>query len=60
MYSYMKGELVEILDDTIVLEVNDIGYQIHIPASMIDNFTGTGQSVKIYTYLLVKEDAMKL
>lgn len=60
MYSYMKGELVEILDDTIVLEVNDIGYQIHIPASMIDNFTGTGQKVKIYTYLLVKEDAMKL
>lgn len=60
MYSYMKGELVEILDDTIVLEVNDIGYQIHIPASMIDNFTGTGQAVKIYTYLLVKEDAMKL
>lgn len=42
MYSYMKGELVEILDDTIVLEVNDIGYQIHIPASMIDNFTGQG------------------
>lgn len=60
MYSYMKGELVEILEDTIVLEVNNIGYNIHIPASLIDSFSGTGQTVKIYTYFHVKEDAMKL
>ena len=60
MYSYMKGELVEISDETIVLEVNDIGYNIHNPASMIDNFSGTGQTVKIYTYFHVKEDSMKL
>ncbi len=60
MYSYMKGELVEILDEAIVLEVNNIGYNIHIPASMIDSFSGTGQTVKIYTYFHVKEDAMKL
>lgn len=60
MYSYMKGELVEISDETIVLEVNGIGYNIHIPASMIDSFSGTGQTVKIYTYFHVKEDSMKL
>lgn len=60
MYSYMKGELVEILDEAIVLEVNNIGYNIHIPASMIDSFNGIGQTVKIYTYFHVKEDAMKL
>jgi Holliday junction DNA helicase RuvA len=60
MYSYLKGELVEILEDTIVVEVNNIGYNIHIPASMIDNFTGTGQTVKIYTYLHVKEELMEL
>lgn len=60
MYSYLKGELVEILDDTIVVEVNNIGYNVHIPASMIDNFTGTGQKIKIYTYLHVKEELMEL
>lgn len=60
MYSYMKGELVEISEETIVLEVNNIGYNIHIPASMIDSFSGTGQTVKIYTYFHVKEDSMKL
>ncbi len=60
MYSYIKGELVEILEDVIVVEAGQIGYNIHIPASMIDNFTGTGQEVKIYTYLQVKEDDMQL
>ncbi len=60
MYSYLKGELVEILDDVIVVEVHDIGYEVHIPASMTDHFTGTGQRVKIYTYLHVKEDLMEL
>lgn len=60
MYSYIKGELVEILDETIVLEANNIGYNIHIPASMIDSFNGTGQTVKVYTYFHVKEDSMKL
>lgn len=60
MYAYLKGELVEILEESIVVEVNDIGYQVHIPASMIEKFTGTGQRVKIYTYLYVKEDVMEL
>ena len=60
MYSYIKGELVEMIDDVIVVEAGQIGYNIHIPASMIDNFTGTGQDVKIYTYLHVKEDDMQL
>lgn len=60
MYSYMKGQLVEILEDAIVLEVNQIGYNIYIPVSMIDSFHGIGQEIKIYTYFHVKEDAMKL
>lgn len=60
MYSYIKGELVEILEDVIVVEAGQIGYNIHIPASMIDNFMGIGQEVKIYTYLQVKEDDMQL
>lgn len=60
MYSYLKGELVEISEDTIVVEVNNIGYNIHIPAGMAGHFAGTGQTVKVYTYLHVKEELMEL
>ncbi|MEG0962733.1 MAG: Holliday junction branch migration protein RuvA [Lachnospiraceae bacterium] len=60
MYSYIKGELVELSENAIVVEANNIGYNIRIPASLIDTFTKIGQEVKIYTYLYVKEDAMHL
>ncbi len=60
MYSYIKGELVEILPGAIVVEAGQIGYHIRIPANMTDKFAGAGQSVKIYTYLHVKEDLMEL
>lgn len=61
MYSYIKGELVEIAgEDLIVVEAGQIGYNIHVPAQVIDYLPDTGAEVKIYTYLYVREDAFVL
>ena len=60
MYSYIKGELVEILEDAIVVDNHGIGYNIRIPGSIIDSLEGVGQEVKIYTYTYIREDAMLL
>ena len=60
MYSYIKGELVEIQPESIVVEAGQIGYEIRIPANMVGRLGGIGQSVKVYTYLHVKEDLMEL
>ena len=60
MYSYIKGEIVEILEDTIVVENHEIGYNIRIPGSILDSLDGIGQHVKIYTYTYIREDAMQL
>ena len=60
MYSYIKGELVEILEDSIVVENHGIGYNIRIPGSIHDSLEGIGQQVKIYTYTYIREDAMLL
>ena len=57
MYSYIKGELVEIQENIIVIENNNIGYNIRMPLQMIDHLPGTGSQIKIYTYLYVREDA---
>ncbi len=56
----MKGEIAAIYDDGIVLEAGNIGYNIHMPASSLDLLDGLGASVKIYTYLHVREDALLL
>lgn len=61
MYSYIKGELAEIAgEDWIVVEANQIGYNIRVPAQMLDYLPDIGSQVKIYTYLYVREDACML
>ena len=60
MISYIKGELTEVFEDTVVVETNGIGYNIRVPGSVLDRLPSVGSSVWIYTYLYVKEDAMNL
>ncbi len=60
MISYIKGELTEVFEDTVVVETNGIGYNIRVPGSLLDRLPSVGSSVRIYTYLYVKEDAMNL
>lgn len=60
MYSYIKGTLVELTADAIVVENQGIGYNIRIPGSILTSLEGVGQEVKIYTYTYIREDAMHL
>lgn len=60
MYAYMRGEIVDISEDNLVLECNNIGYNIRIPLSVAQRLPGVGETVKIYTYTSVREDAFLL
>ena len=60
MYSYIKGTLEEVREDLIVVENNGIGYNIRIPARVLDELPQKGAQVKIYTYLYVREDIFSL
>lgn len=60
MIGYIKGEVSGIYDDRIILENNGIGYNISMPASSLELIEGIGSSIKVYTYLHVREDAMLL
>lgn len=60
MYAYIKGEIADISEDNLVLECNNIGYNIRIPLSVAQRLPGIGASVKIYTYTSVREDAFNL
>ncbi len=61
MYSYIKGELSEIVaENHIVVENGGIGYNIYIPGPVLSLLPGVGEEVKIYTYLCVREDAFIL
>lgn len=60
MISYIKGELTEIMEDAIVVENNGIGFNIRVPATVISEFCVTGEQVKVYIYLQIREDAHSL
>ncbi len=60
MYAYIKGILIDIEEDTAVVEAGGIGYQIHTTGQTFEQLPPTGREVRLYTYLNVREDAMLL
>ena len=60
MYAYIKGVITDLSEDNLVLECNNIGYNIRIPLSVAQRLPGIGATVKIYTYTSVREDAFNL
>lgn len=60
MISYIRGELAEVLEDSIIVESSGIGFQIRVPVSVLEEMPEEGSEVKIYTYFNVREDAMQL
>ncbi len=60
MYAYLKGFIEDIEADRVVIGVNNIGYNVFVPSSVMVNIGYTGKEVKLYTYLNVREDAMNL
>lgn len=59
MYSFIKGKVDEIGIGKLVIECNDIGYEITVPERIAATLK-VGDIVKIYTYLYVKEDRQEL
>ena len=60
MISYIRGELADVREDQVVIDVGGVGYGIFMSGSDIASLPSTGQEVKINTYLHVKEDVMQL
>ncbi len=60
MIAFIKGELEYISEECIVVEAGGIGYEIRVPASILEELPNVGEEIRIHTYLYVREDAMKL
>lgn len=60
MFSYIRGLLTEVWEDTLVVESGGIGWNIHVPMSVLECGLRVGDEVKIYTSFQVREDAMTL
>ncbi|OON95568.1 MAG: Holliday junction DNA helicase RuvA [Candidatus Epulonipiscioides saccharophilum] len=55
MLGYLKGNVLEQYENFIILDVNNVGYEIFM-CSEIGNIDDLEQSIKIYIYENIKED----
>lgn len=60
MIQYIKGELVSVETDKVIVDVGGIGYGIFMSVHSMSLLPQVGEEVRIHTYLNVKEDAMQL
>lgn len=60
MYAYIKGSLEAKGADYIIIEAGGIGYKVFVPMSTLNAAGQTGNELKVYTSLYVREDIMSL
>ena len=60
MYASIVGVVEEKTPDTLVINAGGVGYEIISTMKAIREAGAVGQSARVYTYLLVREDALLL
>jgi Holliday junction DNA helicase RuvA len=60
MINYLKGKIALKEKDFIILEVNQIGFKIFLSDRALNKITKTGDFLKVFTYLYLREETVKL
>lgn len=60
MIHFVRGKLEETGNDYVVLDNHGIGYLIYTPSSVLNELPNRGETVRMYTYMYVREDQMTL
>ncbi|NKC01070.1 MAG: Holliday junction branch migration protein RuvA [Pseudomonadales bacterium] len=60
MIGRLQGKLLDISGNDILIDVNGIGYEVEVAASVIELGPTTGQSLTVHTHFVVREDAQLL
>ena len=56
MIASLHGKLESLGSDWAVINVGGIGFQVYMPTSTLSTLSTTGEEVKLYTHLHLKED----
>jgi len=65
MISYLKGILADVQKPgnhkiIVTLEVNQVGYELQVPARQLANLPPQGETVQLFSHLQVRDDQMVL
>ena len=59
MIAYVRGKVLTVTEETAVVDVNGLGYELYCSGSALNKCI-VGSYVELYTYLQVKEDGITL
>ena len=60
MIAFVRGEIADITEDNVVLDVGGIGYNIKVSTQTAQRLPGIGKEAMLHTYTCVREDAFQL
>jgi Holliday junction DNA helicase RuvA len=60
MIAFIKGQLIECQLTLAILEVNGIGYEVHVPLTTAERLPSLGDAVKLFTHATYREDSQTL
>ena len=60
MIGYLKGILIDKKPNSVVLDVNGVGYAVNIPVSTFYDLPEEGSSLSLFIYTHVREDILAL
>lgn len=60
MYHYLNGKIAEKTPVAVILDVNGIGYEVRVSLSTFSSLPNLGETVKLFTHFVVREDAQLL
>ena len=60
MYAYIEGTVAYKNSDSLVIDANGVGYLIYVSGATLSAAPATGQRMRVFTVLNVREDAMEL
>ena len=57
MIGRLSGKLIEKQPPQIIVDVQGLGYEVDVPMSTFYNLPGLGETITLFTHLVVREDA---
>jgi Holliday junction DNA helicase RuvA len=60
MIALLRGTLVQIGADHLVVETSGVGFLVYVPRSLLRSAGAPGDTLLLYTTLIVREDALSL
>ena len=60
MISFIRGAVDQVLNDSVIVDNNGIGWQIFMSVSALSRLPNTGETVTLYTHMQLREDGVSL